>query len=64
MKPGDKIRQSVPEDQAFPMVGIEAEIVEVKEDGIVVRFYHFYQKKVVEQFWPNRWKVELIEESS
>ena len=64
MKPGDRIRQCVPVEQAFPMVGIEAVVLEILEDGIKVEFLHPTENKVVQQIWPNRWKVELIEESS
>ena len=61
MKVGDRVRQVSPHDYPTRMESIEAEITEIKEDGIVVRFYHFYRKEVVEQFWPSRWKVELME---
>lgn len=64
MKPGDKIRQSVPDDKGFPMVGIEAVVLEILEDGTRVEFLHPTENKVVQQIWPTFWKIEVIEESS
>jgi hypothetical protein len=42
---------------------IEAVVLEIKEDGIIVEFYDFYYKEVIQQFWPNAWKVELMEKT-
>lgn len=63
MKPGDKVRQPVPEEQAFPMIGIEAVIIEVTDKGLIVEFMHPYEKEIVQQLWPKRWKLEIVEEA-
>ena len=36
---------------------------ELLEDGIIVEFFHPYDKKIVQQFWTNSHKVRLLEES-
>jgi hypothetical protein len=63
MKPGDKVKQPVPEEQAFPMIGIEAVVIEITDKGPIVEFLHPYEKEVVRQLWPKRWKIEVIEET-
>jgi hypothetical protein len=63
MKVGDKIIQVIPQTSTTRIDGIEATIIEVKEDGIIVEFFHPYDKKMVQQFWTNSHKVRLLEES-
>ena len=63
MKVGDKIIQVIPQTSTTRIDGIEAIIIEVKEGGIIVEFFHPYDKKMVQQFWTNSHKVRLLEES-
>ncbi|MCW3977143.1 MAG: hypothetical protein NWE77_04350 [Candidatus Bathyarchaeota archaeon] len=63
MKVGDKIRQVSPNGYPTRLNPIEAVVLEIKEDGIIVEFYDFYYKEVIQQFWPNAWKVELMEKT-
>ena len=63
MKVGDKIIQVIPQTSTTRIDGIEATIIEVKEGGIIVEFFHPYDKKMVQQFWTNSHKVRLLEES-
>ena len=63
MKVGDKIIQVIPQTSTTRIDGIEATIIEVKEDGIIVEFFHPHDKKIVQQFWTNSHKVRLLEES-
>jgi|TARA_R110000868_G_scaffold317841_1_gene578655 hypothetical protein len=63
MKVGDKIIQVIPQTSTTRIDGIEATIIEIKEDGIIVEFYHFHEKKMVQQFWPSAREVKLLKEN-
>jgi len=63
MKVGDKIIQVIPQTSTTRIDGIQATIIEVKEDGIIVEFFHPHDKEIVQQFWTNSHKVRLLEES-
>jgi hypothetical protein len=62
MKIGDKIIQVIVQNSTTRIDGIKATIIEIKEDGLIVEFYHFHEERVVQQFWPNSHKVRLLKE--